>query len=414
MRAFLTILLLATAAVAQTSSPELPLDDAIRIKEFYRLATQIQDQVWPNWSQVPAPLLIVTRDAEFLTHHPSPPKDFKPVGNGFYARRRRQFATNLQATFPAFGPPSVIVIGQPRNTMSKASTPWLITVMHEHFHQLQNAQPGYFQAVEDLGLSRGDTTGMWMLNYSFPYHKPEVVRSFANLRDVLLNAVNESDKGKAKKLAQQYIRERKRFFAQLSPNDRKYLNFQLWQEESPATHRSRAPKQPLTINLLRNTRRLRISNHSRPMPPRPSPKLLTNSSRRTSPNGSARLFIRSARLKACCSTESIRSGRTDILSICCQWIRSSRSDSISGANAKPAGPLQGLAGMFTRAKRQKLTALRSIPSCHRAYDAVPSLGLPDREKQTLRGREIRLLSPLLPKSKACMRPNRSFWSRESQ
>jgi hypothetical protein len=82
----------------------------------------------------------VTPDAEFLTHHPSPPKDFQPIGNGFYTRPR-QFPTTLQATFPAFGPLSVIVIGQPRNTTSKGSTPWLIAVMHEHFHELQNAQP---------------------------------------------------------------------------------------------------------------------------------------------------------------------------------------------------------------------------------------------------------------------------------
>jgi hypothetical protein len=229
MRTFLSILLLGTAAFAQTPSPEIPLNDAVRIKEFYRLATQIQDQVWPNWSQVPAPLLIVNPDEEFLTHHSAVPKDFKPAGNGFYARPR-QFPTNLQATFPAFGPPSVIVIGQPRNTISKTSTPWLITVMHEHFHQLQNAQPGYFQALQGLGLSHGDTSGMWMLNYPFPYEKPEVARSFANLRDVLLSAVNEPDRGKAEELAQQYIQERKRFFAQLSPDDRKYLNFQLWQE----------------------------------------------------------------------------------------------------------------------------------------------------------------------------------------
>lgn len=229
MHSFLIILLLAAAAIAQAPSQEVPVDDAIRIKEFYRLAAQIQDQVWHNWSQIPAPLLIVTPDEEFLTHHSAAPKDFKPAGNGFYARPR-QFPTNLQATFPAFGPPSVIVIGQPKNTSSKTSTPWLITLMHEHFHQLQNAQPGYFQAMQDLGLSRGDTTGMWILNYPFPYEKPEVVRSFADLRDVLLSAVNESDKGKAEKLAQQYIQERKKFFAQLSPDDRKYFNFQLWQE----------------------------------------------------------------------------------------------------------------------------------------------------------------------------------------
>lgn len=171
----------------------------------------------------------MTPDKEFLTHHPAPPKDFKGVGDGFYTRPRK-FQTNLLATFPAFGPPSAIVIGEPKNTASKTSTPWLITLMHEHFHQLQNAQPGYFQAVEALGLSRGDTTGMWMLNYPFPYEKPETAQAFAKLRDLLLNAVNEPDKNRFEGRSKQYLQARKTFFAQLSSDDRKYFGFQLWQE----------------------------------------------------------------------------------------------------------------------------------------------------------------------------------------
>jgi hypothetical protein len=165
----------------------------------------------------------------FLTHYPEPPKDFKLAGDGLYARPR-QFATNLLATIPAFGPPSVIVIGEPKNTNSKSSTPWLITLMHEHFHQLQNAQPWYLQSVKELGLSHGDTTGMWMLEYPFPYEKPEMGLPFAKLRDLLLRAVTEPEKTKGETLSKQYIQERKKFFAQLSPDDRKYLNFQLWQE----------------------------------------------------------------------------------------------------------------------------------------------------------------------------------------
>jgi hypothetical protein len=58
--------------------------------------------------------------------------------------------------------------------------------MHEHSHQLQNAQAGYSQAVAALGLSHGDQTGMWMLNYPFPYTNAGVVRTFAELRDQLL------------------------------------------------------------------------------------------------------------------------------------------------------------------------------------------------------------------------------------
>jgi hypothetical protein len=37
--------LLATAALAQTATLQLPLDDAVRIPEFYRLESQIQDKI---------------------------------------------------------------------------------------------------------------------------------------------------------------------------------------------------------------------------------------------------------------------------------------------------------------------------------------------------------------------------------
>jgi hypothetical protein len=229
MRLLTALLLLATAAASQSSARRLPPDDAIRVREFYRFAARIQDEIWPNWGEVPAPLLLVTGDTEFLTHHPVPPKEFVKVGEDLYARPR-QFPTGLLATFPAFGPPSVIVIGEPKNTDSKTSTPWLITLMHEHFHQLQNAQPDYYKGVEGLGLSHGDHSGMWMLNYPFPYEKSEVTESFSHLRDLLLAAVTEKNDGEFDKLANRYRSERRKFLAQLSPDDHKYLSFQLWQE----------------------------------------------------------------------------------------------------------------------------------------------------------------------------------------
>jgi len=229
MRLILAISILTAACFAQAPSEQIPADDAVRIHEFYRLASQIQDQIWPHWSQTPTPVLLVTPNTEYLTHHPAPPADFKKLRDEFYSRPR-QFSPNLLATMPVFGPPSTIVVGEPKNTGSKTSTPWLITLMHEHFHQLQSAQPGYYMAVEALGLSRGDKTGMWMLNYPFPYTKPEVTQGFAQLRDLLLTALNENDEAKFSRLARQYVTVRKKFFEQLTPDDRKYLGFQLWQE----------------------------------------------------------------------------------------------------------------------------------------------------------------------------------------
>jgi len=225
MGRILVFVLLTITAVAQ----QLPHEDAVRIAEFYRLAAQIQDQIWPDWSKTPAPLLLVTDKTEFLAHAPAPPKGFTKVAKDIYARPR-QFDTHLLATFPAFGPLAVIVIGQAQNTTVKSSTPWLITIMHEHFHQLQYGQPGYFTAVDRLGLAGVDTTGMWMLNYPFPYDRPEVAQSFSKLRDMLLNTLAQTKPREFQKAAAEYVIERKQVFAQLSPDDHKYFSLQLWQE----------------------------------------------------------------------------------------------------------------------------------------------------------------------------------------
>ena len=203
--------------------------DAVRVRELYRVMPKISEKVWPGWEKTPAPLLLVTKDTEFLTHHPAPPKDFVKIEDDLY-ERPQQFPTELLATFPAFGPPSVIVIGEPANTSAKTSTPWLITLMHEHFHQLQDGQPNIFSAMNDLGLARGDKTGMWMLNYAFPYDDAEVAREYSRLRDTLLAALDEKDGKKFQKAARSYVAMRRAFFAKLSNDDAKYLNFQMWKE----------------------------------------------------------------------------------------------------------------------------------------------------------------------------------------
>jgi len=229
MRFLICVMLFGISAAAQPISR----DNAVRIDEFYRLAAQIQDRLWKDWSKIPAPLLLVTSNREFLVRFPTPPKDFLPANGsepgGVYSRPRK-FDTHFLATFPAFGPPAVIVVGEPKHTEARTSTPWLITLMHEHFHQLQYAQPGYYKSLDGLGLSGGDTSGMWMLNYPFPYEQPELARDFSHLRDLLLQALNASDDEQLKKLGQTYLDERKNVFGRLAPNDSKYFNLQLWQE----------------------------------------------------------------------------------------------------------------------------------------------------------------------------------------
>jgi hypothetical protein len=238
------ILLLATAStLAQNAAPQLPPaappqlapDNATRLTEFYRFAAQYQDSIWPNWSATPAPILLITPSSEFLTHFPRQPDGFTLIPNTsanlapLYARAP-QFPPKLQATMPCFGPPATIAIGMPASTESHDSSHWLIIVMHEHFHQLQWSQPGYIDAVNALGLAGNDNTGMWMLNYPFPYADPAVNTRFNALRNLLLHAVAQPNPRRFRKLARQYLVQRAQFFASLQPNDRKYLSFQLWQE----------------------------------------------------------------------------------------------------------------------------------------------------------------------------------------
>ncbi|MBA2731774.1 MAG: hypothetical protein H0U54_02660 [Acidobacteria bacterium] len=196
---------------------------------------KLSDRVWKGWSKTPFAVLLVTPEYEFLVRHPKPSKDFIYIGydpllNSEVYFRKLVFQKQLLATMPAVGGVSTIVIGQPENTDAKTSTRWVITVFHEHFHQMQDSQPNFYKDALDLGLARGDETGMWMLNFPFPYERPNVKEQFTVMSRALAHALR-SRKGKdfREKLSA-YLAERKRFGELLSPDDFKYFSFQLWKE----------------------------------------------------------------------------------------------------------------------------------------------------------------------------------------
>ena len=225
------VLLLAVGNAFGQDKPALREIDRTRLAEAFRLSDQLGDEIWPGWSKAPLAVLLVTPEKEFLIRHPQPSNDFISIGYDtklksevFY--RDRKFSTNLLATFPAVGGISTIVIGQAENTASKTSTPWVVTLMHEHFHQLQDAQPNFFKDTEALNLSHGDKTGMWMLNYPFPYEKPEVSQHFAILVRLLLDAMQSTSKTKLS----DYLAARDALRKMLSPDDYKYFAFQTWKE----------------------------------------------------------------------------------------------------------------------------------------------------------------------------------------
>ncbi|HEV8150683.1 MAG TPA: hypothetical protein VGP61_10910, partial [Gemmatimonadales bacterium] len=186
------------------------------------------------WSSAPFAVLLVTPEREFLLRHPRPSADFKPLGYDSLLKadvfaRARQYSPQLLATFPAVGGIPTIVIGQAEQT-GKSSTEWVLTLLHEHFHQLQMSEPGYFSAVDSLQLSHGDQSGMWMLNYAFPYDSMPIQQRFRVLANTLATAL--AVRGTASFAARYaaHVKALASLREALAPGDYRYFEFQLWQE----------------------------------------------------------------------------------------------------------------------------------------------------------------------------------------
>jgi hypothetical protein len=235
MKPFFIIItfLIITNSYGQTK-PEIRYADKIRIKEAMTISTQYGDELFKGYSSVPFALVLITDSTEFLINHPNPSSDFKLLGqddvlksNIYY--RKTQFNPHFLATFPAVNGLSCIVVGTPENT-NKNSTEWVITLLHEHFHQYQNSYPDYFKSVNDLDLSGGDQTGMWMLNYPFPYDSLSIKNQYELFTKALYKTITNINSKEYKSNLTKYLAERKKFKNLLTAADYRYFSFQIWQE----------------------------------------------------------------------------------------------------------------------------------------------------------------------------------------
>jgi hypothetical protein len=205
-----------------------PPADRVRIAEAGRLVHDLRDRLWPGQARTPMPVLLIRDSAEFLVGRNAGGEDFTATGDSLLGHRvwtrPRHFPPALVATFPVDGVPT-IVVGTPERT-GLSSTRWVLTLLHEHFHQWQYSQPWYYPGVARLGLSGGDSTGMWMLNYSFPYDSIPVREAVRRLALTLRAALDPERRSGIEPV----MRARDALRAQLSAADYRYLEFQLWQE----------------------------------------------------------------------------------------------------------------------------------------------------------------------------------------
>jgi len=220
-----------TAARAQAA--ELPDRDRRRLAEALRIADQVRDRVWPGWQRTPLAVLLVADSAEFLIRHPRPSDGFvrlrhDPLLKSDVWTRPRRFPPTMLATFPAVGGLPTIVVGTAERT-GKSSTGWVLTLMHEHFHQWQYSRPDYYEGVAGLDLAGVDTTGQWMLDYRFPYDSAPVQLAVRRLADALGQALDAPPSARAEALSAA-VEAREALRRSLAAADYRYMEFQLWQE----------------------------------------------------------------------------------------------------------------------------------------------------------------------------------------
>ena len=210
-------------------TPTISYEDRVRIAEAFAVSEMYGEEIWTGWNDVPFATLLVTPEYEFLIRHPDPSEDFIPAGYDSLLQsevyyRPRVFDTRLLATFPAVKGVTTVVVGQPGKT-GKTGQEWIITLLHEHFHQVQTSEENYGKDIESLNLSDGKG-GMWMLEYPFPYEDEELNEQFKIMSNSLYKAV----KSMGREDYDSFMKERKKFTGMLKEDDYRYFSFQIWQE----------------------------------------------------------------------------------------------------------------------------------------------------------------------------------------
>jgi len=218
---------------AAQAVPGLQHRDRVRLAESIRLVKELRPGLWPGWERTRLSVLLVTESAEFLIGHSQPSAGFSSVGYDTLLKRPvwtrpRQFPPTLLATFPAVGGMPTIVLGTAENT-GKSATGWVLTLLHEHFHQWQYSLPDYYAGVTRLGLAHGDTTGQWMLEYRFPYDSAPVQQAVRGLATAIGKALDAAPSEGAGRL-RAVVDARDMLRGRLTAADYRYFEFQLWQE----------------------------------------------------------------------------------------------------------------------------------------------------------------------------------------
>jgi len=200
-----------------------------------QMARHYGNRVWPRFSQTPFPALLLEAEGERFFCPYSKPEGFifsgadVVTGCRVYYRAANHFAKETQVTLMFSGSEPVVVMGTPELSESNVAA-WMATLLHEHFHQYQMNWSGYKKAIARLSLENTGAGKNWRLQYPFAYDDVKTGNLLALLSSQLAEILMQPDRDVAKKMIIRYARLRPLVFGQLAEGQRRYLEFQLWQE----------------------------------------------------------------------------------------------------------------------------------------------------------------------------------------
>jgi hypothetical protein len=228
------LFLLAVLVAAAAPSPTAP-DVGASVAKVRSFARSSGDRLWPGYGSASFEFLLVAGDKEELLCRAAVPDGFNADGKdptsgcAKYNRPRSGLPDTLLAAMPIFGPPSTIVMGTPEST-GRASADWTRTILHEHFHQWQDSFPDMFIRMRELDLAGDDKTGMWMLNYPFPYSDPAVISAFNEASRMLAAAVDARGKPGFRNALSRYLDARAQLAKAAGDKNWRYAELELWKE----------------------------------------------------------------------------------------------------------------------------------------------------------------------------------------
>lgn len=205
------------------------------LAEGRKITSAYGEQLWPGFCCKNLPVIIVGHEHDRLYCAKKSPAGFTlfsidtDTNCRIDIREAGQFSPTIRATFPFAGSKAVAVVGA-HGIVESNPAAWVATLLHENFHQHQMNWRGYFSGLADLDLAGDDDSGMWALNYPFPYEDKNVIAMVQQSSLDLVAILTEPNKTIRRELAIQYAGKRPDRLLALSDADRRYLEFQLWQE----------------------------------------------------------------------------------------------------------------------------------------------------------------------------------------